>query len=604
MRRLLALALVAACGSEAVVGPTSGPATGGGGSATVGQGGSAGHGGASSGGGGCAPEDEICDGIDNDCDDAIDEGIPTDGDGCQEPPAPEFPEVIDTLVVSIRTGDGQSDGTDSNTLSFCLSETACFPLNVADVDDFRIGELDVYHFEGVDLPRGAVDRVQIKSSAGSDRWVPACMEIQFDGEPVYCNGDINQPIGTDPGDVSDWTDPDGLHNACATCFASTLTHGPMVGAVHADGAELWFRTDATRKSIVRVAADSSTLNSAGPLATVYPSATDSYATHVDVKGLAPSTTYFYNVEVDGSLGDTHSFQTAPAGPSSFRFAFGSCTRHDAQPIFAQVESLEPDLFMFVGDSHYGNTADLDSLRWYYRWGLERPQRAALFRNTPTLAVWDDHDFTGNNTHGDAPGKDVALRVFNEFWANPAGGTADTPGIFHRYAYGDVEFFMLDDRYYRSLDGNLLGDAQTAWLEEQLKASSATFKFLVSGSQWTLEGSSDSWAAFPSAQQALLDFLATEQITGVVLMSGDVHRSEFRTVPRSEAYDLPELTSSPMANTNSSCGSDGDIVACFDDDDFFVSVDVDTTGDPSVHAHIIDSDGETRASWLIELSDLQ
>jgi len=105
----------------------------------------------------------------------------------EDPGLPSFPDTIETVSISVRTGDEEYDGTDDNTLSLCLSETTCFPLNMADVDDFRLGETDVYHFEGLWLPRSSVDRVELRSSSGADRWTPSCIDLRFDGEPVHCS---------------------------------------------------------------------------------------------------------------------------------------------------------------------------------------------------------------------------------------------------------------------------------------------------------------------------------------------------------------------------------------------------------------------------------
>ena len=156
-------------------------------------------------------------------------------------------------------------------------------------------------------------------------------------------------------------------------------------------------------------------------------------------------------------------------------------------------------FLFVGDNHYADSGDLGTLRWYYKWSRAISDRAAFIAHTPILATWDDHDFTGNNHDGTSPGKAMALRAFTEYWVNPSYGTDTTPGVFHHSTWGDVDLFLLDDRYYRGLDGSLLGPGQTEWLLEKLGQSNATVKLIVSGSQWTLEGTSDSWKVFESAR---------------------------------------------------------------------------------------------------------
>jgi phosphodiesterase/alkaline phosphatase D-like protein len=123
-----------------------------------------------------------------------------------------------------------------------------------------------------------------------------------------------------------------------------------------------------------------------------------------------------------------------------------------------------------------------------------------------------------------------------------------PGIFSRYRYGDVDVFLLDGRYDRSAEtnaqGTLLGAGQTAWLEQELLASTVTLKLLATRSIWSPTGN-ETWLDFPAAREALFDFVRDQGITGVVLLGGDVHRSSLRTIERSSAggYDLPEIISS-------------------------------------------------------------
>ena len=529
--------------------------------------------------------------------------------GRVDPGPPMFPPTIDTLTIDLRTGYGTFDGTDANSLAVCLTDVDCFPLNIAAVDDFRPGELDVYAFENVQLPRSAVDRVEIRSANGSDLWRPNCLALTFDGEPVYCENRLGMAFGEEPGELTSWVDPAGLHRQCNRCFDAAITHGPMLGAVGPDEARVLFRTDATRRVVVRVArADE--IGASRVADWRYPSAQRDFTDVVHFKGLEPNTEYAYFFEVEGQLAPgLHTFRTAPPAGSSgrTRIAFGSCTRDDEQPIFAHVRALHPDLFVFIGDNHYANTDDLNGLRWHYRWGMSRSQRAQMLAEASVLATWDDHDFTGNNTDGTASGKDVALRVFTEYWANPSAGTPATPGVFFKHAHGDVDFFFLDDRYYRGFDDSMLGAAQTAWLQDSLQRSTATFKLIFNGSQWTAAGSADSWASFLPARDAIFDFIRDQRVEGVVLLSGDVHRSELRAIERRTVggYDLPEIVSSPMATSNSTCRASSELRTCLDSANYFVTLDIDTaSAEASLTARIIDQYGRQRAEWRILRTDLE
>lgn len=527
-------------------------------------------------------------------------------------PDPAVPaDTIGTLTVLVRTGDATYDGTDGAELSLCLTATDCFRLANAGVDDFETGALDVFHVDAGGLPRSAVDRVRLVQGDGDNRWTPACLALRFDGEPVHCEDDLGVRIGNGSGETMDWTDPAGLHQDCDTCADGTLLNGPMVAPDGPETARVWVRSDAGRDVAVRVAEGDDPAG--GRIAGwARPAAEDDFTAVVEVGCLAPGRRYAYRVEIDGEpipgAEGTLATTPEPGATGTWRVAVGSCSKDDDQPIFATILDAEPDLFVFGGDNHYANTDKLPALRAAYRWALERPERAEMVANVPILATWDDHDFVGNNTDGTAEGRDVAARAFAEYWGHALHGLQGTPGIFSRTTWGDVDLFLVDDRYYRGIDDSMLGEAQLAWLMEGLASSTATFKLVVSGSQWTSEGSDDSWASFPEEREALFDFLDERGVTGVVLISGDKHRSEFRWLPRRNAYALPEITSSNLANEERSrrCPTSSDeVLACYGEGQNVVLLDVDTTArDPSLTATMVDEEGTTLEEWTIRASELE
>ena len=544
---------------------------------------------------------EVCDGVDQDCNDAIDDGIPHDGAGCQPPPPPTFDETVDILHVTMRTGDGFFDGTDNLSAELCLSTTHCFPLGNDTFDDFEVGETNTFTFEGLSVPRADIDRVQINAT-GSDQYRLDCIELAFDGELSHCADGLDLALGDDG--LTSWQSTPVV--SCEACTDSTLTHGPMIGTADPGLSRVWVRTNAVREVGIRLAQDPANLAAAHTAQTLYGDAANDFASVFEIQGLGDDQRWHYALDVDGYEEATGVLNSAPAaGPAAFRFAFGSCSKWADQPAFASVDAAEPDVYLMIGDNHYGNTNELSDLRQWYRWSRERPERRALLDHTVTAAVWDDHDYVGNNTNGLAPGKEVALRAFAEYWANPGYGLPATEGIFSTWSWGDVEFFLLDGRYWRDVDGDLLGSAQTAWFLDALSTSTATFKFLVVGSQWTTDGSDDSWAAYPDAQVSLMDAIADGGISGVVAMSGDVHRSELRLLPGGRGgYSVPELTSSGIANTNSLCSLSNDLLACADSGVYFIVVDVDTTAvDPALGVSLRDGLGSEVAAWSLTLSEL-
>lgn len=543
-----------------------------------------------------------------------------------EPGPPSPGEIIDTLSVQVRTKPGDFPATNDE-VSVCLSQSHCYALGLDGVAFLQSDSFDVFHVENIALPRAQMDRVElrIRDSNGNGEindWEPACVALQLDGEPHVCVDPVPVVLGDESASTTRWRIPEELRATCTSCYADVLTHGPMIGAVTPESARIWVRTDATRKVALRLSGGPG-LDTAPAVAWAYPSATNDFTAVLEVRHLAPSSTYYYGIEIDGVLRSDPAwvFTTPPPRhlPGAFTFAFGSCARaNHPQDIYVPIAEAGPDLFLFIGDNHYGDATTLDAHRWNIQAMRETPRRL-LMAQVPTLATWDDHDFLGNNTDGSDPRRDTARRAFTEYWANPAFG-ADGQGIYFQHGYGDVDFFMLDGRYFRDpSDGSvvfgdptgrssLLGVAQTNWLLEALRASPATFKFLVIGSQWTDNGRTDSWASHLDARNAIFDAIATERVEGVVLLSGDRHRSEFRLLPRPGAYDLPELTSSPLANTVRACELDEeDVMACHDQGYQVTFVDVDTdAADPRIEATIFELDDGALVpaqSWIIHRSEL-
>ncbi|MEN9785725.1 MAG: hypothetical protein RLZZ299_989, partial [Pseudomonadota bacterium] len=351
------------------------------------------------------------------------------------PPAAKAAAPISTVHVVVRTATGGGAATD-DPVELCLGAT-CRTLARPGWNDFRDGALDTFVFEDAQLSPQDLGTLTLRTRGGSDAWEPACVAVYGDGELLACQRFDHLALGAnvEAGEQARWSAP--MPRSCGRCEPELLTHGPMVGAVHPREAFLWVRTAGRQKVSFRVAASPQALAAAEPAYTAWSRAERDFTVEAPIAGLQPGRTWAYDVEIAGVRFGPWSFSTPPEGPARRRIAMGSCARDAEQPIFDAIRASKPDAFVFLGDNHYANTADRSALLAHYRAAHAIPRRRELLANTPIFATWDDHDFVGNNTDGNAPGKEVALRTFREYWANGRYGLPDTPGVYSAHDLGDV-----------------------------------------------------------------------------------------------------------------------------------------------------------------------
>jgi alkaline phosphatase D len=346
-----------------------------------------------------------------------------------------------------------------------------------------------------------------------------------------------------------------------------VLHGPMVGAVTTDRIDIWVRLSAPEAVQIEYGpeSDPSVLQRTAPLRA---RKDNDYTVVLALRDLKPATNYRYRAIVAGAVDMNQEplgffrVSTAPASNARTQFsvAFGSCPRverHPVQPIWTALQARQPNLMLWLGDNVYADTLDPDILAECYQRQRAVPEMQQFIRTVPQLAIWDDHDYGLNDSDKSNPIKVQSLEVFRRYWANPAYGLPEAPGVFFSFSYGGADFFMLDNRYHRDSpaapdgpDKTALGSAQKNWLKAHLRASRAPFKVLVSGQPWSDEKGpgGESWEAYGSERAELFRFIRDEKVSGVVLLSGDNHVGELNCLPESAhgGYDLFELSSSPLA----------------------------------------------------------
>lgn len=306
----------------------------------------------------------------------------------------------------------------------------------------------------------------------------------------------------------------------------------------------------------------------------------------DLVGLDVNTTYEYQILVnqktvtkpakaDGSFTTKELWQWRKPAPD-FSFIAGSCAYFNepafdrpGKPyggdasIFETMAKEKAAFMLWLGDNWY--TRDVD---YFDRWGLwyrashdrSSPALKNLLKSTSHIAIWDDHDYGPNDIGMNYILKDETRKVFNSYFPNASAGV-NGEGIYTMYSYGDMDLFLMDDRWWRSADEmkdsvngkpnpakTLWGKQQLQWLKNSLLYSNAPFKIIATGSQVLNPVSPfDKLLDFPAEYYELMDFLKENKINGVLFLTGDRHHTEIIKVNREGTYPLYDITASPLTS---------------------------------------------------------
>jgi len=387
----------------------------------------------------------------------------------------------------------------------------------------------------------------------------------------------------------------GLH---VSGFCQLLS-GPLVGHTTDSSATLWAYAGEGKQVEFRYGIQGTSLNEMTAVL-VPPDPERHFISRTDFTGLTSGVAYQYTVMVDGDSAGAGSFTTAPAPfqPVEFTFLVASCIDRgidNVQTTWDGAHNEMPAFSVLLGDNVYSNSTDREVI-----WTFNTDQRsiekfANVIRNFPTYAIWDDHDYADNDSDGEAVGKENSYKAFTELWANPYYGVPPDTGIYFNFYWGNVQVFMLDGRYHRSPFSapddeykTLLGFTQREWLFNELKASRAVFKFISAGS--TIDFRDDGWRNYLTELGIIHNYIASNEIYGVVWLSGDSHENYFKEYSPDMGYTVNEITSSGIS----------------DEERSIAYIDVNTKAAvPTFTARLIDQEQvmETKTLTLADLSSV-
>lgn len=315
-------------------------------------------------------------------------------------------------------------------------------------------------------------------------------------------------------------------------------------------------------------------------------ATDSHrdwTVKIDVRDLAPYTTYYYQFRYLGAESCVGRTRTAPLPDdlqAQIRFAVCACSSlfsghmngygriadrtdldfviHCGDYIYDFPDSHE--IIRVPGDNPDGETnpdfrspRSLAELRRRYALYRSDPNLFRAHQQHPWLTLWDNHDIGGRDQLSDADS-------YRAFWEWTPSRQPDPDDIYRRHeriSYGSLADILFTDRHYprwnplKPVPGNeYLGESQNRFLREELLASStrqANWRVLINqafigqfylinppaSADWVFEllfpGYRDGiilnpkqWDGYPEERRALVEFLNGHDIRNNLFVTGDMH----------------------------------------------------------------------------------
>ncbi|MTE22165.1 alkaline phosphatase [Streptomyces sp. TRM43335] len=378
--------------------------------------------------------------------------------------------------------------------------------------------------------------------------------------------------------------------------------GVQVGEVTTTSGLVWVRADRPARMLVEVSTTESFRNPRrmyGPLLGPDTDFTGTTALH----GLPPGRRVRYRVVLTDPDDPRRTsepvygtFRTAPARRrDGLRFVWsgdlagqgwGINPDRGGYPIFDEMARLEPDFFLFSGDTVYADgpltetvalpdggvwrnlvteekakvAETLAEYRGNFRYNLMAESLRRFNARVPSIVQWDDHEVVNNWYPGEILSDeryterrvDVlaarARRAFGEYFPlSPSSRRRNRDGRIHRVVrYGPLlDVFVLDMRTHRNANSpgretvepqGVLGAEQLAWLKRELTRSQAVWKVIASdmplglvvsdGANVEAVAQGDPGAPLGRELQIaeLLRFVKHRRITGTVWLTADVHHT--------------------------------------------------------------------------------
>lgn len=254
-------------------------------------------------------------------------------------------------------------------------------------------------------------------------------------------------------------------------------------------------------------------------------------------------------------------------------AFGSCNKLDKpQTMWEFVAANNPSLWIWLGDIIYADTTDMKALAAHYKRLKVNPEYKKLRAKAQIVGVYDDHDFGKNDSDKYLTTKRASKKCLMDFLDVPSNSPIrKREGAYQSYTFGKpgqrIKVIIMDTRYFRdslspdptrqrrytpNMEGDLLGEVQWNWLEQEFRNDNANLTLLCSSIQILAdEHGYEKWGNFPNARKRMLTLIAKTKPKNLLILSGDRHMAEISKMDlQGLPYPLYDFTSSGLTHIRS------------------------------------------------------
>ncbi len=365
-----------------------------------------------------------------------------------------------------------------------------------------------------------------------------------------------------------------------------LQSGPMLGYSDMRESLIWVQTT-SEAEVYAVYSENTNPGITRHTNKVKTNKSEAFTARLIADSVEPGNRYTYKIYINNKLVNlpyATEFRTAPlwrwrSDPPEFTMLTGSCA-YVNQPeydrpgkpygsdyrIFNAMATQKADFDIWLGDNLYLREPDWNTwtgILKRYNHTRSLPELQPLLASTQNYAIWDDHDYGADNSNKSFVNKNQTFEAFKLFWGNPTYGTGDIQGAITSFQWGDADFFLLDNRWYRDPDEinkegkTMLGEKQLGWLLESLVTSKATFKIVAMGGQFLSDVTiAETYSAygFEKERGKIINFIYQYNIRNVIFVTGDVHFSELSVLKQEGKPTIYDCTFSAFTSGSNTSGA--------------------------------------------------